>query len=420
MPTHTYFDSPGLYRHPKHFYDVGASPYLLEELIKHIDEAASTLGTIYVAFYLFNNKILSEKLIQLAASGVKVHIITIPISGYDKENPQEIRLVTTQAKLGPATKYTLAREVFAPYYRNKVAGATLSFFPHQYIRSSSFTGFSKSEMPYSMHIKGILAIKKDGGGFVALSSSNFAVRDAIKEEYLVVIEDEPEVLAPVKQFFEHLRIASIPIADFDFKSLYNKYPTPATQYPVNTRVGFTAPFYPKSNLNAEKDIVNLIANATSTIQIAAQHICFTVGWRNGILEALKERAAAGVSVQIISQTFASGNREIDKHCRTPANTEAFIEFYNAIARKPNISYHVNENLHSKYIIADRRVLVSSFNYTPTQLIYKKVSINTDKLQYEGIFSECGIYTIIDDDASVAAFKANFEELKKREHTLTIQ
>nr|WP_294948535.1 phospholipase D-like domain-containing protein [uncultured Mucilaginibacter sp.] len=421
MPTYTYFDSPAHYQNLAYFNDVGSSPYLLERLIHHLDEQTQNLSVIYIAFYLFNNKILHDKLAELASSGVEIQVITIPIDGYDSTNAQEIKIFTTQRPLGKATKYALAKEVFKEYYRNEIPGATLSFFPHKYIRSSKLTKFSRGELPYSMHIKAVLALNKDGSGFVGFSSSNFAVRDLIKEEYLVIVNNNPALLATCRQFFKELSAASIPITKFDFGGNYNKYPVVSATYPTNDVVGFTAPFYPNSNRDAERELAAFILQAKTSIKIAAQHVCPVNKNGDIILKALLQQANDGIKVEVISQTFATGDPEFDKYFHTPANTKAFIEFYRQIRNIPNITYAVNDRLHSKYIIADERVLISSFNYTPTQFTYiDNVAINNGDLQYEGIFSECGIYTIIDEVASIKAFKANFEHLLARENTIKVQ
>ena len=64
-------------------------------------------------------------------------------------------------------------------------------------------------------------------------------------------------------------------------------------------------------------------------------------------------------------------------------------------------YCANKNIHSKFIVADDHLIVTSFNYTPTQFIYLgHVDIpefyHVPGHSYEGIHSEVGQMIILED------------------------
>ncbi|MDF3077960.1 MAG: hypothetical protein K0S09_1849 [Sphingobacteriaceae bacterium] len=428
MSFEVYFDSPENYKNKYNFYAEGSSPLLLARVIELLEVNKDELAEVCLGFYLFNNKILYQKLLELANMGVKVSIVTIPPEGYDDSNPKFITDRATGAELNYATKYQLAREIFADCYRRPHPNLNLYFFPHQYIRSARAKAFSRGSLPYSLHLKSILLNFKNSSGVVGISSSNFAVRDLIKEELLVFAKDEPEYANATQTFFADLLNYSINIRDYNFKHDYCSYGTPVVPSPTGKVNGFIAPFYQDSSFGMEDFVAEKIRSAKSKIYICGQHVCpisyqfngsFHSGYgggmvsRNGWVPAIIERASAGADVMFISQTFASG--KLSAGDRTPANRNAFSEFFGLISEVPNIRYYVNENLHSKFILIDEEVIVSTFNYTPSQFIYldkvviEKFESNPDK-SYEGVFSEVGQYMVIDDAAVVTKFRAYVETL----------
>jgi hypothetical protein len=435
-----YFDTPVSYKNKNAFYNVGGSPYLLEVFCEHLEQNKNRINEIFIGFYLFNNSILNDKLESLARLGIRIHVITIPIEGYDAASAKTIIDIKTQAVLKTATKYDLAKEFFSRHYNREIPNYTLYFFPHIYLRSSKVKTFARGNMPYSLHLKSFLIKYKNEGGDLGISSSNFAVRDLIKEENLLIINNDSACFKATSIFFDDLIRNSIPIYEFDFNADYTNYKVAILQNNQTTETGFIAPFYFDSAFHAEEAIKDLIDSAKKSISIVAQHICpigYTVQGkfhselpdeeikREGFLQNLIAKANAGIKVSFISQTFASGNYRFDAGFRKPANKTSFIKFFNKIKDVPNILYTVNENIHSKYIIVDDKVLVSSFNYTPTQFIYldkvdiKKFENNPGK-NFNGIYCETGQYCIISNNETKNKYQQNFNELLSRKETKIVK
>ncbi len=421
MPFEAYFDSPENYKNKYNFFAEGSSPLLLSKLVELLEREQNKLKEVSIGLYLFNNKILYQTLLGLANAGVKISVVTIPPEGYDDTNPKFITDRLTGAELNYATKYQLAREIFADCYRNPHPNLNLYFFPHQYIRSARAKAFSRGDLPYSLHLKSILLIRKDGSGVVGISSSNFAVRDLIKEELLVFVKDEPEYVKSSNVFFNNLISNSINIRNYNFKHDYCDFHTPAKPVSENSLNGFIAPFYQDSPFAMEEIIAEKIRSAKSRIYICGQHVCpvsyqFNGSFHSaytdemiskpGLLPVILERAGAGVDVLFISQTFASTNPA--QSDRVPANKKAFLEFFILISEVPNIRYYVNENMHAKFILIDDEVIITTFNYTPTQFIYldkvmiEKFEGNPGK-SYKGVYSEVGQFMVINDISFVSAF-----------------
>ena len=436
----TYFDHPDKYSNKYDFYNVGSSPHLLEEFCNYLEQNKTLISEVYLGFYLFNNAVLNEKLESLANFGIKVYVITIPIEGYDASNPKNIIEIKSRKILKTSTKYNLAREFFAKHFKKEIANFTLYFFPHIYVRSSKVKTFSRGDMPYSLHIKSFLIKYKVGNGDIGISSSNFAVRDLVKEENLLLVKNNSLFFKATSIFFDNLIKNSIPIYEFDFKADYTDYKVEIIPIDETPGIGFIAPFYFDSACKAEKAIKDLIDSAEKSIYIVAQHICpvdYIIQGKfhsllpdneiknMGFLNNIIVKANSGVKISFISQTFASGDAKFDSTFRIPANKLSFIEFFNTIKGVSNIEYSVNENVHSKYIIVDDKVLISSFNYTPTQFIYlDKVVIdrfeNNPGKKFNGIHCETGQYCIIDNDQISKKYLENFSELLSKKDTITIQ
>ena len=223
MPFNVYFDSPTFYRNKFDFYNVGSSPLLINKLIDYLDRNTQQIEEIFLSFYIFNNATLHYKLVSLARAGVKVNVITIPIEGYDANSPKSIIDIATFQQQSVATKYDLARPIFAEHYRTPIPGFSLYLFPHMFIRSPYIIKFARGNMPYSLHTKSFLIKLKNRIGTVGISSSNFAVRDLVKEENLLIIEDEEKYYQPAAQYFTDLISVSIPFKEFDFKKDYTTY-----------------------------------------------------------------------------------------------------------------------------------------------------------------------------------------------------
>jgi phosphatidylserine/phosphatidylglycerophosphate/cardiolipin synthase-like enzyme len=431
MPFRVFFDGPGNYTGKNKYYSCGSSPGLLAALLQYLDDNKESLAEINIALYLFNNSFINDKLIVLAAGGVQVNVYTIPIEGYDENNPQTIIDFDTGNRFAQSSKYGLARNIFQHHYYKRHINYNLFFFPHMFLRSPHVKKFARGNMPYSLHAKSFLFKHKDGRCDVAISSSNFAVRDLVKEENLLFICNEPEYAVAAIHFFQSLHLNAIHIADYDFEKDYSDYSIETTNAGLKDCGGFIAPFYKDASLFAEDYLKQLVQNAKERIIIVGQHVC-PVDYelnkeyrsnlqnkkRTGLVNDLIEKSKQGVAVSILSQTFAGGNRhETASSFRRPANQKGFIAFFELLQNGNNIQYYVNENCHSKYIIIDEMVFISTFNYTPTQFIYldavhiEAFTHNPDK-RYRGIYAETGQYVVISDKEIVKSYRANFEKLRQ--------
>ena len=203
--------------------------------------------------------------------------------------------------------------------------------------------------------------------------------------------------------------------------------------------GFMAPFYKNSSIALEDFVKEKLDNAQKRIYIIGQHICpinysFPGKYhsefenknifRKGFVDILIHKARCNVRIKILSQTFCSGNYNFDKKFRSPANKKAFIGFFNSINKVKNISHYVNENIHSKYIIIDDEIFISSFNYTPTQFIFlDEVDISDFDFNpneaYQGVYCEVGHLCLVKDKKVVDAYENNFNMLIKKDETTSV-
>lgn len=129
MPFEVFFDSPEFYKNKSDYYSCGSSPKLLEKLTEYLDNNSSTLSEVNIALYLFNNDALNKKLIYLSENGVNIRFFTIPIEGYDSNNPKEIIDINSRNVVTEGTKYQLAKNIFTGHYLRKYKNFEL-FFSH--------------------------------------------------------------------------------------------------------------------------------------------------------------------------------------------------------------------------------------------------------------------------------------------------
>ncbi|WP_430428042.1 phospholipase D-like domain-containing protein [Maribacter litoralis] len=444
MPFYSYFDEPENYKDPFGFYEQGGSPSLLQEFINTIEKDKNNIEEINISWYLFNNQYLYNYLKEVATIGIKVNVITIPLEGYDNNNPKALKNLETKAKTEERfTKYNLARKIFGETYRSTShKNLNLYIFSHLYVRSANIKKFSRGTLPYSLHIKSAY-IKKKNGYLVLMSSSNLAVRDLVKYESMICIENEPGYEETAKAFYKNLIENSIPIKAYksSLNTTCNMFEKVA--YKFSGSMYISAPFYENSANNLEKKLLKHIASATHRIIICAQHLAaFNYDFnanhhstidkneiRQGILGMILKIANNGVRVTCLSQTFAplpnNENKFKNAKFRKPVNTRNFQKFYGQLQQTDNIEYYVNNNIHSKYIIIDHILIFCSYNFTPTQFIYlDNVKIdkfkNMSNVSYTGIHCEVGIHTIIKDPAMVAAFENNAMDIIRKKNTIQVK
>lgn len=441
-------DSPLLYGTPNSYFYQGASPKLLDDLLGYIAANKGNIASVSIASYLFNNEVLHNRLKELAQGGMIIRVVSIPLEGYDERYPKEILDLrqNQNAYDGRAmTKEDAAILVYNDFINNPVDCYNLYIFPHMYARSAYMKSFARGRLPYSLHMKSIFIEFSNGTGAIATTSSNLAVRDLCKEEILVINEIDQDETVKASVFFDLLFEHSIPVANFDSAADWFHYEFPVVEAPPTTQNEYIAPFYENSADLAEGRIKYVINNAKKRVYVCAQHVCaynYTIPrqfkhghgsgqeGREGILGALLKNKAKGLDVRILSQTFVnteasdSARKSHGKPFREPVNTKSFSSFIQAYKRSGMGTYRVNDDIHSKFIIVDDSVIVTTFNYTPTQFMYLK-HVNIPQFNYvpgasySGVFCEIGHYIKITDPEAIASIVAYFEELESRDSTTQV-
>ncbi|SIQ14987.1 hypothetical protein [Maribacter ulvicola] len=443
MPFQSFFDEPDHYKDRFGFYEQGGSPLLLQKFIATIEEQRNDIKEINISWYLYNNQHLHDYLKEVAAGGIVVNVITIPLEGYDHSKPKVIEnLVTGKRSSKSLTKYNLARNIFGEMYRStSIKNINLYIFPHLYVRSARVKKFSRGALPYSLHIKSAY-IKKKSGYIAVMSSSNLAVRDLVKNESMICVEDEPNYEEHIKAFYKNLIGNSIHIKNYraSLDTTCNTYEK--IDFNFSNLVCITAPFYENSAHLLDKTLSALILTAKERIIVCAQHLAaFNYEFnakhhtiinkneiRKGILGEVISMANKGIKVTCLSQTFAPLVKDEKKFkeikFRRPANTNNFQQFFSQLIKTENTEYFVNENIHSKFILIDDTLIYCSYNFTPTQFIYlDNVTIpkfkNMPHLSYNGIHCEVGMHLVIKDQHTVKAFENNVADIKRKKETIAV-
>lgn len=391
--------------------DMGCSPCITSSLTDWLRTMKGVAEELYVAQYLFNNQRLYNAFEDLAKSGCKVIVFSIPLEGYDASRPMTISSYRTGERIGAYTKLDLAQALYSKAALNNDNGVRLRIVPHMYLRSSRVHAFSRGNMPYSLHCKTFLMKCSDGKNYAGLTSSNLAVRDAEKIEMGVIYQIDGAELFAADDFFAGLFDNSIPISRFDENGDYSHYKTVMRACPPKSRLMFIAPFYRNSAVQFEENIITIITHAKRELTVCAQHVCAynysfegsfaTAGApsgtvvKGGFLEELLNRTKSGVPTRILSQTYVDANGT--HGCRAPENRRSFSEFASA-AKNAGCQYFVNPNLHSKYLVADDNIIITTCNFTPTQFIYlENVDIqHFDEIpgySYKGVHCEYGVYAV---------------------------
>lgn len=425
------FDSPDYYDNKWQFHHDGGSPKILKFFTEYILNRSDNIEEINICLYLFNNMELHNILQIASESGAKVNVISIPLEGYDKKNPKQIinRLKNIPSYSTPKSKYDLAVPIYKNLSENKGENYTLYIFPHMYIRSSRTRQFSRGDLPYSLHAKSLLIKFKDGRNAIGLTSSNLAVRDIVKEENIIIIEDRCDNVKNHERFFTDLISQSIPVWEFDETQDWKQYNIDLLEQLIDDKSFFISPFYKDSPFIAERKIIEEIKKAQERILISSQHLAaykfeyptdFSSSnpgghkYNNGFLAEVLKKASEGVKVVCLSQTFVDPNGSTqfisnsgdEVAIREPKNVSKFREFIKKFIQYDNTNYMVNSDIHSKYIIIDDTLLLTTCNFTPTQFIYID-DVQLPNIGYRGIFSEVGHYLLIKDKKIVKEYYNHF-------------
>lgn len=391
--------------------DLGCSPQIAQNIISWLGSMNGKAKELHIALYLFNNEYLWKAIKQLADSGCKVYIYSIPLEGYDNDRTAPVFHHETQTSLGKRTKLYFAEKLYDEIKHCQQSNIQFYIMPHMYLRSSRVHAFSRGSMPYSLHCK-ILYLKcLSEKNYIGITSSNLAVRDAPKIELAFLSEIGGAESYSAEDFFQGLCENSIPLNDFIEGTDYSHYHIKIRRTPPKSRLMFTAPFYENSAPIFEQNIESIINRANERIIVCAQHVCsYQYSYngafeskstnsrtitKNGFLETVLQKAYTGIPVKLLSQTYVD---QAGTHgCRSPENKNAFIRFTTA-AQKAHCEYYANSNIHAKFIVADDNVIITTCNFTPTQFIYLgNVNIpsfdNIPGYSYQGIHCEFGAYYV---------------------------
>jgi hypothetical protein len=420
---------------PRVYNDLGCSPILLVSFRKWLKSFIGKAEQLFIAIYLFNNNELYNTLLDLADNGCKVVVYSIPLEGYDNDRPISVVNHLHNEFIGKKTKLDFAEPLYKDIIESHHHNFELRIVPHMYLRSNRVKAFSRGNMPYSLHCKNFLLGCKDGSMFSGLSSSNFAVRDAQKIEIASIMSLNENESVSAFDFFEGLRENSIPCKDFDEAGSYSDYAIKMRKTPPNSRLMFIAPFYKDSASQFENNIVTMIEKAKNRIIVCAQHISayqysysktFTYlnasnGYvrKEGFLNEILKKAESGIQVQLLSQTYVDSNGS--HGCRAPENKQSFINFTTA-ARKTGCQYYVNGHNHSKFIILDDNVIITTCNFTPTQFIYL-TNVNITEFDhipgysYSGIHCEHGVYSVVSNHDFAERIATHFRNIIKLDNTI---
>lgn len=415
----------------KGFDCTGGSPAILENLIDFLQKNKEQIEMLNLCMYLYNNSILHEALVVLAASGIKIRVYSIPLEGYDDHKPMTIfDYVRDCAVYNTAkTKYDLAETVYNSATRAPEL-FELRICPHMFIRYNGVEPFSRGKMPYSLHCKSILAELKSGDCMIGLTSATMAVREMSKYEIMVLGRSKSDEAAAARDFFAGLYENSFSAKIFDTTTKYFEYRVTTREQPSKCRNMYIAPYYSDSPDFFEYALTSIILKAKKQIVICAQHISayeysfkssFKTEYpsaqytkKSGFLSAVLEKAKEGIDVWCISQTFVDASGK-DHGCRTTRNNQYFKKFIKAFSQLPNCHYSVNENTHSKFIVADDIAVITTCNFTPTQFIYLPF-VNIDNFEnisdqkYRGIHSEVGQFIVIQEHTSIEKLITHFNEI----------
>ncbi len=406
---------------PKHCanncYAEGNSPNILNNFITFLKSNIDNIDTIYACMFLYNNPILHEEFIKFANAGIKVNVISIPLEGYDKDTFKKIIYYKSSNKSDDLnrkyklseehSKYTLAKLIYKDIENNAADHFRFYIFPHIYIRSSNIKDFSRGNLPYSLHAKSFFIKTKEGVDKIAITSSNLATIDQVKNEVMIIANCSNDEAMNSSYFFKELISNSVSLEKADSIDTY-RYKIIPKHYTQTENNGYTAPFLKGSQNILKKLLIDMFMTARERIWITAEHIC--AYQCEGILYHAIEAAKKGVSVKCLSQTFVYNDGK-SHGLREPANKGAYTEFINEFSKTINCNYAVNASAHSKYIIVDNIAVVCTANFTPTQFIYKEnVNIKFGNIDYKGIFSEVSHYIKINDQDTVNLLIDDFESV----------
>ena len=415
------------YEEGKHYIQ-GSAPSILKDLIDYIESKALSIKEVYCCMYLYNNPILHEKMRDLvrkrtkAKKEININIISIPLAGYDDKVSVALYDLAGKKHYAASTKRGMALKIYENIVNPKtmLQSYKLYMFPHVYVRSKKFKNFSRGKLPYSLHAKGLFIRFDDGTGVTGILSSNLAVCDTVKNEIMVIDALDEEGLGQTAKFYKGLIDNSVLLTTDNLGFSIDDSLLYTLKSDLVDGGLFMAPFIKDSPIKMDERLSKYVECAEKRIYLTGQHIACDNGndiiaEKPQVLKAIiKKVGENGVDVHCLSQTYVDTDENTHGQ-RKPSNPDAFIRFTAAVDSVNRIEYIVNQDTHAKFIVSDNIAIITTFNFTPTQFIYKQIDIDefefNKSLSYHGIFAEVGIAIVIKDERVCNQLISFYEEVK---------
>lgn len=368
----------------------GSCPQLMADLFAELKGARE----IHIAAYLFNNPAYCSFLEQLASSGCKIKITSLPLSGY---NNKKVSVIGRRGKVSPRR---IAKEIYKRV--NLTRNMSLYIFPHLYAWYGAL--YADGGASFSFHVKAILAKYKNNGSKCILSSGNFMFGDPPHSDNLIVFENVPKVESVFNDFFKDLEKYSIPYNIFlrKFNTLKKEFLFSCAgkgihKNKVSNNCFFTAPFYyyakEGSNHYALKRLINLIKNAKHRVWVCAQHFHDLSSFdpkASSLISAIYKKYCSTPAVEFRFLKQVPHTSLADK--RRAAIAETIFQYVMHAGQK------YNNLAHDKFMIIDNTLLLSTANYTSTQFAFglRKMEMGKGrrKIVKNDNFSEVNCFVII--------------------------
>jgi len=368
--------------------DFGSNSGIYLDIINEIKSRESEIQEIHLALYLFNNVHLYNELLRLAKKGVRVTVISLPLTGYDRR------------------KIKAAKLIYGKAINEKAID--LRIFPHMYIwYGAEYAGGGAS---YSFHIKAGIIEYKDETSNLFLTSANLAPGDPTHSETAVFMEtlQNSSIVRIFRTFFQEVEnrarrfedynkyVNSISselqqVFDFSFVGSVNR-----TRFSLQqaSQAYFTAPFITigekGSNHYARERLVKVILAAKKRLLVCAQH-SHDISPFNGYLgetmiSSITEAKTSNpdIDVKVLKQVSSSGLAD--------KRRAAFVEGHLHHASVPQ---RVNKFVHDKFLVADNAVVITTGNFTATQFGWgeRRMAFKT------GISDLAEVKSVVDSAAS---------------------
>jgi phosphatidylserine/phosphatidylglycerophosphate/cardiolipin synthase-like enzyme len=409
----TYFDIPNDNR--KHI--KGSSPNLTKNFIEEIQGAKN----IYISFFLFNNPIIQKELEKLSEQGCKIKIYSLPLQGYD--NRSKVIYYKNFTKTISTSKHEYAEKIYKRIRKNK--NMELKIFPHTYVWFKQ--KFSRGKEAYSLHNKSVLAEFENDVIKCISSSCNFALGDPRHTENMLVVENCYNTISMFKTYFKLIDKYSLTVEDYeDFSKTSYDFEyiiQPMDLKDTYNSCYFSAPFIKYNGLGSnhyiQKIIIDLISNAKDRIFICAQHISDIDSFDKNalsIVDAIKGVIDKNpeIEIKLLKQTRSTNQVQ---GARTYA-TELLFNAFNNVEQK-----YWSPVIHDKFVIVDKKVLVSTSNFTSTQFAWSenhpmKYEVNGENRVVMNTFSEVNSFHFIENISVTESYESHFKGIWEKASYLT--